>query len=524
MRKKWSIINMIVGFLSQVILLTVGLLSRRVFIHILSVEYLGCEGVFSNILHILSLTGCGASAVSYIMIKAVATEDKENIQKAFALIRYYQKYSCILFISLGIVGGFFLPLLLQNTTTFSWQFLQIVYYIYLVDLVLSMWSGMAETPGRYDCIIKASQKQAICNLLNCTIRIGITVAQIFVLWSTHSYIFYLSLGIVSRLIYIFITKWYCYQYYPYLKSPIHLEKSYLRETNIFREIRSNFSIMLAIVVFGSTDNLVITAFQGLSAAGLYSNYFLIYSQLNSLSSKIIDGMSASIGNFVNTVSEIAKKMQMFYRLQTFVAAIASLCAIGTFCVLESVIEVIFGNGLLLSPFVAPLLSVLIFVGLYSKVTASFRHSVGQYWRDQWFQIAAAVVNLLLSILLVWRFGIPGVLIGTLIGACIQNAGYMKVVKDVVLAELKVSQWLLYALLWGGGSVLGCAVFSMLFHSPAVSLFGIVLRIIAAATIWVFICILLFFISPKVRDTASYGYGILKDSLAIILKKMKKEVN
>lgn len=522
MRKKWSIINMIVGFLSQIMLLAVGLFSRRVFIRILSVEYLGCEGVFSNILHILSLVGCGASAVSYIMLKAVAADDPKEIQKSFALVRYYQRYSCLLFLSLGVAGGFFLPLILKNSTTFGWRFLQTVYYIYLVDLVLSMWSGMAETPGRYDCIIKISQKQAVCYSLNCGIKIGITVAQILVLFLTHSYIFYLSLGIVSRLIYIVITRWYCYRHYPHLRTPVHLEKAYLREIGIFREIRSNFSIMLSIIVFGSTDSLVITAFQGIFMAGLYSNYFLIYTQINSLASKIIDGMSVPIGNFVNTVSEEKKRMQMFYRLQTFVAAIASLCAIGIFGVLESVIEVIFGSGLLLDPMVSMFLSALIFISLYSKITASFRHSVGQYWRDQWFQISAAIINLLLSIFLVWKLGIPGVLIGTLVGACVQTAGYMKVTKDVVLANLNVLQWILYALLWGGISAFDCVAFSLMFRSPATDFMGVLLRIFAAVCVWILSCVILFFVSHIVRDAALYSREILKDIWTAVARKIKKE--
>lgn len=525
MRKKWSIINMLVGFFSQLMLLVAGLVSRRVFIQILSVEYLGCEGVFSNILHILSLAGCGASAVSCITIKAVATDDNREIQKAFALVRYYQKYSCALFLSLGIAGGLFLPLILQNTTTFDWHFLQIVYYVYLTDLLLAMWSGMAETPGRYDCMIKASQKQAVCNSFSCAIRIGIIIVQVLILRKTRSYIIYLLLGIISRLIYILLTRWYCYRNYPYLKKSVHLEKSYLREISIFREIRSNFSIMLAIVIFGSTDNLVITSFQGILIAGLYSNYFLIYSQLNNLASKIIDGMSASIGNFVNTVSEASQKMQMFYRLQTFVAAIASLCAIGVFGVLESVIEVIFGRGLLLNPFVSQLLATLIFISLYSKTTASFRHSVGQYWRDQWFQIAAAVVNLLCSILLVWKFGIPGVLVGTVAGSCIQCAGYFKVTKDIVFEKkLKVLQWILYAALWGGASFWGCVVCSMLFSSPATDFFGIVFRIFSILVIWILVCAFLSFISPRVRDTAQYGCKILKNTFIKAFKKKRKKAD
>lgn len=519
MRTKWSIINSLVGFLVQAILLIVGLLSRRVFIQMLSVEYLGCEGVFSNMLHVLTLAGCAPLAVSYITIKTVASGEETEIKKAFALVKYYQKYSCSLLLLTGIAMGFFLPLFLSNTTPFGWHFLQIVYVIYLLDLLLSIWSGMGETPGRYDCMIKASQRQAICNFFNCGIRIGIIFLQMIILWTTQNYIAYLMLGICSRLIYILCTRWYCYRLYPYLRNPIKLDKDYIKEVHLFREIRSNFAIMLSIAVFGNTDNLVITTFEGIAAAGIYSNYYLIYSQLSNLAAKFIDSTHASVANFITTILDSSKKEELFYRIQPFAAAVASLCAIGFYGVSENIIETVLGEGLLLGASVTALLTVMVFLGIYSKVVALFRHSVGQYWEDQWFQIVASVVNLGLSILLVSRIGIQGVLIGTILGMCIQTSGYMYVTKKLITPGLSIKNWLFYASIWGCVTASGCYLFSTIFATMPLTIFGIILRICFAFLIWSIICILMIMISPTTRKAALYGWNIIKKVVVVLRQKI-----
>ena len=55
MRTKNSIFNMIATFGSQIIMTLLGFLSRTIFITTLGSEYLGINGLFTNILSILSL-------------------------------------------------------------------------------------------------------------------------------------------------------------------------------------------------------------------------------------------------------------------------------------------------------------------------------------------------------------------------------------------------------------------------------------------------------------------------------------
>lgn len=58
----------------------------------------------------------------------------------------------------------------------------------------------------------------------------------------------------------------------------------------------------AIFVQG-TDNLLVSAFVGLASVGIYSNYSMIMTNINSLLTRILEAFSASVGNLGATEKE-----------------------------------------------------------------------------------------------------------------------------------------------------------------------------------------------------------------------------
>ena len=74
-----SLRNFNVGMIFQVATLILNFITRTIFIHTLGVEYLGINGLFSNILTFLSLAELGiGNAIIYSMYKPLAKNDKKN--------------------------------------------------------------------------------------------------------------------------------------------------------------------------------------------------------------------------------------------------------------------------------------------------------------------------------------------------------------------------------------------------------------------------------------------------------------
>ena len=84
-----SILNFIGNTLYQLFAIILAFLTRRVFISSLGYEYLGINGLFVNILAVLSMAELGiGTAMSYSMYKQIAKGDKEKLA---GLTNYYKK-------------------------------------------------------------------------------------------------------------------------------------------------------------------------------------------------------------------------------------------------------------------------------------------------------------------------------------------------------------------------------------------------------------------------------------------------
>ena len=81
MRSQNSIKNTVVSILMSIITILIGLVTQKIFIKILGTEYLGINGLFTNILSMLAIAELGiGSAIIYILYKPIAQNDKEKIK------------------------------------------------------------------------------------------------------------------------------------------------------------------------------------------------------------------------------------------------------------------------------------------------------------------------------------------------------------------------------------------------------------------------------------------------------------
>ena len=109
MRVKNSIKNIYINIVTQIIITLLGFISRKIFIDSLGTEYLGINGLLTNVLSMLSLVegGIGVSIV-YNLYKPLAEDDKPRI---IALVQLYKKIYGILAILVFVLGMCLYPFL-----------------------------------------------------------------------------------------------------------------------------------------------------------------------------------------------------------------------------------------------------------------------------------------------------------------------------------------------------------------------------------------------------------------------------
>ena len=104
-----TIKNSSFGIIAQISNILLGLVVRTFFIHNLDKCYLGVNGLFTNILTMLSLAELGVgTAIVYNMYKPIADNDYKQIAK---LMNLYKKAYSIIGCIVAIIGVALIPAL-----------------------------------------------------------------------------------------------------------------------------------------------------------------------------------------------------------------------------------------------------------------------------------------------------------------------------------------------------------------------------------------------------------------------------
>ena len=140
MRTEHAIKNISISMFSQVIIIILGFISRKVFIDSLGAEYLGINGVLTNVLSAMVLleSGIGISIV-YNLYKPLAEKD---FDKVAALVQLYKKaYRVLGCIMLGFSALLypFLDVLMKSEEPIPNMIL--VYIIFVTTSLLSYFNG-----------------------------------------------------------------------------------------------------------------------------------------------------------------------------------------------------------------------------------------------------------------------------------------------------------------------------------------------------------------------------------------------
>ena len=182
---KYAIVGQMLGILASFI-------GRLAFVKILSVEYLGLSGLFTNILSILSLAELGVgTSINYSLYKPLANKDEKRIS---ALMLIYRKAYTIIGTLIGLLGISLTPFLhylvkdLPNIPN-----IRAIYILFVLNSALSYFFTYKRA------LIIADQKRYIATLYRYGFFIVLNIVQIIALCITRNFFVYLGLQLLFTL-------------------------------------------------------------------------------------------------------------------------------------------------------------------------------------------------------------------------------------------------------------------------------------------------------------------------------------
>ncbi len=408
-RTNSSVKNLIVAFAGQVLGILISLVSRIIFLSFLNEEYLGLNGLFTNILTIFSLVELGIGpAMNFSLYKPLAERNISQIKSIMQLYkRAYTLIGCVIII-LGLLVTPFYPIFMDKVPDIP--YLTVIYWLFVLNTAISYFYSYKRA------LIICDEKRYIATVYRYVFYFICNTVQIFVLILTKNYIFYLVIQIIFTFTENLGVSRKANKMYPYLKEK-KVEPISAKTTE---EIRHNIGAMLLHKIGGmvvlSTDNLILSKFVGLVAVGFYSNYYLITDALNKVISQIFMSITASIGNLnaLHTEKNTKKLEKTFDRIFFLNFWIYGFCTCCLWVLFNPFISLWLGERLLFDNFTVFVIVVNFYLYGMRKSALTFCEATGAFYYDRWKPIFESVINIVASIILAKKLGTAGVFLGTII--------------------------------------------------------------------------------------------------------------
>ncbi|MGN1343763.1 MAG: lipopolysaccharide biosynthesis protein, partial [Traorella sp.] len=415
-RTEYSMLNIFVGVVGYFLNTLLGFICRMVFVRTLATDYLGVNGLFSNILSMLSLAELGiGSAIVYALYKPLAEHDEDKIA---CLVKIYgTAYKCIGII-VGIIGLLLLPFL-DFIVTEQPNINESIYLLYLLNLF--------NTASTYffsyrSSLLIAAQRNYIVSGLSYIIAIIQNIVQMILLYTTHNYLGYLLVQTVGTFVFNVLVSHIAVVQFPYIKKkniqPLPKEE----KRKLFMNVRDLLIYKISSLLVNSTDNILITYFKGLATTGIASNYTLLVNTLNSLLSQVFNGLTASIGNH-NAIESDEDKYDMFSFLNLMNFWIYGWAALGIIFCSSDLVRLCFGEKYVLSMSIPIIMAInFLLVGMMNAVW-TYKHTLGLFRYGRSLQFVTGILNIFFSVLLGKIWGLFGILFATILARLFTSLWY-----------------------------------------------------------------------------------------------------
>lgn len=397
-------------------ILLVNFIQKTVFIYVLGRTLSGVNGVYTDVLSVLSLTELGiGTALNYSLYKPVAERD---IEKVKSYMRFYKKaYLTIagVIAVLGLAISPFLKFILKNPGNLTVRELTLYYYLFLFNTVISYF-----VTYKYS-LVNAEQKNYIQTNITTLTKLATATVQIAVLLLFRNFLFYLlAQSAVELLQKIFVTV-YLNRMYPYLRDK-DVKKLTAQETQVVAtKTKALICHKVGDVARLQTDKIIISSFVSVDTAAVVDNYVYIITYVGNFVNIIFDSVIAGFGNVVATESK--EKQYLLFKVYRFFACwLFGFGAVGFFHLLTPFIGSVWLRD---ESWTLPGITVtLLVMDFYLKggrtVLLNFKIASGLFEQDRFLPLIQGAVNLVVSVVLVMKIGVTGVYVGTLVSGILAN--------------------------------------------------------------------------------------------------------
>lgn len=413
-RKQRAVLNIVSSLSGQVITLICGLITPRLMINYFGSEIYGASASIVQFLSYIALLEGGIGGVARAALyKPLADDDPVAISRVRSGIQRFFRVVGYIFIAYVLVIGCSFKAI-SKVEVMDWT------TTFILVLVISL-----STFGQYfvgisnSVLLQAAQKTYITQLINSGTLILNTIGVVILVKLNCDII---TVKLVSSCIFILRP----FLLWLYVKKYYNLPPCKKSEENRLKQKWVGLGQHLAYYLHSHTDIAVLTIFVDLRAVAVYSVYSMVVAHMQSLCSSFATGMEALFGDML--AKEEHKELQKTFSYYESLISVVTVMLFSVCAVLIVPFVRIYTQGITDANYIQPIFAILMIISSVMYCLRMPYHSVviaaGHFRQTSWAAYGEALINIVISILLVNWLGLCGVIIATLAATSFRFAYYV----------------------------------------------------------------------------------------------------
>lgn len=410
--------NSMSAILLQVVTCVVGLIIPRMILSFLGSEMNGMVQSITQFLSYIVLAEAGAGGViRAVLYKPLLQNDYKSVSAILSASEKFFKKIAYLFIAYLIGLAIVYPFLIESKLAFVDTMLLVL--VLGVSTLIQYYFSMT-----FQLFLQADQKIYILNIFRIVTMISNAMITALLLVSGTGI---LTVKSISALVLI-MQPLGIYAYVRYKYPKINLKEKPDRQA--IKQRWNAFGQHIAYVVYGNTDVAMLTCFLGLETVSVYVVYNLVITGLRTLIGSIATGYTPAIGHKIAQGN--ALELNRLVRQYEFICFITTNIILTVTAFMITPFVLVYTSGVTdvnYAKYVfGYLITVVAALYLIRNIYQNIIYSAGHYKQTQKAAYIETVLNIMLSLIFMIKFGMCGVMIGTILSSAykiLYNLWYLK---------------------------------------------------------------------------------------------------
>lgn len=425
MRMKKGLINTLYGLLYEGVALICGLILPRLILNAFGSDYNGITNSISQFLSCIVLLRAGIAGVAKAALyKPLEQRNTIEISRILRATEIFLRKVAFIFLGFVCILACVYPCLVNDE--FEWLFTASLILILGITTFVQYYFGLT-----YQILLQADQNQRVifCIQIVTTI-LNTLIAALLIKAGAGIHTVKLGSALVFALNPICINA--------YAKKKYKIVHNVEPDNDVVKQRWDAFAHQVALFVMSNTDIVVLTILSNVREVSVYSVYYLVINGLTRLFKNCISGIDAAFGNMMAKQEQrlMAVNFRMF---ELVVFSLATIIYVTTGIMLVPFV-MIYTTGVTDVNYSRPIFSFLIvvaaFFGCVRMPYQQIVEAAGHYKQTKKGAFMEAGMNIVLSVIGVFRYGLTGVAFGTLAATVFRTLQYSAYLSDKIVRRNK----------------------------------------------------------------------------------------